>query len=283
MSELKFNNYNPKIDSVYDIGNGVVPEMAKAFGYDLTSQPEEGNLGELIGKIGPAKTLQDNIGKVQAVLGVTDAAREIAIDWVDRSGLLIPVERSYINPDQKVPPSVDKAVISGGVRNWMQRRADLLIKASDHITPHRIVLVAGNRIMNQSEGSDVAEAMTEANYLEKIIAAKLQNIGKFALIDVVKVESGVGDEVMDKVARAVGSTAVSLVISNAGAWVQNAGQFRRAQQRVGGEYDSDGTQLFVMSDEFPLARENELASTHQNPYTALGQIARNAQELVRHQ
>lgn len=272
-----FESFNPRQDSVYDIGGGVVPEMAEVFGHDLSPKPDVENLGELIGKIGPAKTLQDNIGQVQEVLGTGDSAVEIAAGWVERSGLLTPVERHYMHENIEVPEAFDAAIITGGVRNWMVRRANVLQEAFEAgKQANEILLVGGNRVMNTSEGDDVAEGMTEADYLEAIVKPMLSGLGSAALVEVVSVDSNVGDEVMQAAADATDAQKI-LVASNAGAWVQNAGQFRRAMLKRNGM-----VAVYAKSDSFPVALHGEPPKTHQNPFTALGQIARNAQELTRH-
>jgi hypothetical protein len=281
MSELTFNTFNPQINSVYEIGDGVIGEMAQAFEHELSDQPNTDNLGELIGKIGPAKTLQDNIPQVQAVLGTNADALDIAIDWVERSGLMLPANRSYADSELAMPATIDTAVITGGVRNWMMRRAERF-GAIKNVTIGQVLLVAGNREMKPAEGPDVAEGMTEANYLESVIKPMLEGMGTTALVNLVRVDSSVGDEVMNAAAQEA-TGANQLVVSNAAAWVQNAGQFRRAMQNRIFGYDSAGNQLYVVSDTIPVAHHGEPPATHQNPLTALGQIARNAQELTRHQ
>lgn len=292
MSELlTFVNYTPlrdSMESIYDIGkttgsSGVIPEMAKAFGYELSDLPNTDNLGELIAAVGPAKELQQNIDGVREALGTSQDAVEIARDWVERSGLLVPVERTFASGDTAPRVRYDLSIVTGGVRNWMHRRVDLL----EQISSERAVLIAGNRTMKPAEGPDVDEGMTEQDYMREVIAPRL--IGRGVLTDLVEVGSTVGNEVMSEGARKVADmvdlqdeTNSVIVASNAGAWVQNAGQMRRALQTVHPAFDRRGDQLSVASDAFALGTGTEPTSTHQNPFSALGQIARNAQELVKH-
>lgn len=284
MSEIGFGNFNIQTDNVYDIGDGVIPEMAGVFEHDLSEKPEEANLGTLISKVGPAKTFLDNLTVVRNVLGENTESLDMAIDWVDRSGLLVQVERSFVDPSLRLPDTIGTAIISGGVRNWMQRRSELLDKISSNVAIERVLLVAGNRVMNPVEGVDVLQGMTEAEYMEAIIRAKLIALGRFPVIDTLSIDSTEGLEVLRQAVVKVGNVATTLVVGNAGNVIQNAGQYRRAGiSTYGPSFDSRGNQLFMISDEFPVARHGEPAITHQNPYMALGQIARNAQELVRHQ
>ncbi len=278
-------------DDVYELGGGVLHEMAHAAEHELSDEPDVDNLGSLIGAIGPAKELQANIGRVQEVLGTDKNALELARGWVTRTGLLTPVENDFPRShDSEGYGDIRIVVITGGVRNWMARRAIRLAQlsgGSDHI--ETTLLVAGNREMKPAEGPDVREGMTEADYMQEAIRPQLGNIGVSS--EVIHVDSTVGDDVMRAAAEATanaydfsdGANGVAIV-SNAGAWVQNAGQYRRAMRAVIPSFDDTYAQLLVVSDGFKLGETGtEPTSTHQNPFTALGQIVRNAQELVRHQ
>jgi len=283
MNNVRFDNFRIRKDSVYDIGDGVIPEIAVAFEHDLTDEPDPENLGELIAKVGPAKTLQDNIELVKSRIGSTKDASGLAIDWIERSGLLTPVSRSFLNPNLPVPGMVDIALVTGGVRNWMQRRANVLIDLDKADYIKRVILAGGNRKMKTVEGTDVIEGMTEADYLEKVVLDKIMRLGRVGLVDMVKVNSESGNDVMARVAKRMGHFTTAAVISNAGAWVQNAGQARRAIMAEHANFDSSGRRIYVVSDGFPIAKNDEPSVAAQNPYSALGQIVRGAHELVQHQ
>ena len=290
---LTFANYSIEqhgFNGIYAIGQGgdfdrgVVQEMADTFGHELSDLPSVANLGELMGTVGPEKELQKNIAHVKEVLGDGNEAIAKAQSWVDRSGLLLPVERSFKTADP-IEGKVDVAVITGGVRNWMMRRAERLVALHDDRDVSYTLLVGGNRVMGIKEGDDVEEGMTEIDYLRDVMANHLSEFG--LAVEIVPVDSPVGDEVMAVGARAVQSAvsrdALVAVVSNAGAWVQNSGQFRRALQlAINPAFDHDGQQLLAVSDSFPVGTGSEPTATHQNPFSAPGQIIRNLQELVRH-
>jgi hypothetical protein len=291
---LTFENFDLSSDglgSIYEIGadedhpTGVIPEMASVFGHELSATPDETNLGELIKSVGPAKELQNNIALVRDILGTDQDAVSIARSWSERSGLLTPVERSYFTAEQ-LEGRVGLAVITGGVRNWMARRAQRLETLVHERGVDSVLLVAGNREMKATEGPDVEEGMSEADYMENIVARKISGLG--IANNLIRVDSGVGDQVMEagvvQTFELVSDESARIaVVSNAGAWVQNVGQFRRAAiNKAGRQFDERGDQIFAVSDGFPLGTGEEPTATHQNPFTALGQIARNAQELVRH-
>jgi hypothetical protein len=208
---------------------------------------------------------------------------------VERSGLLTPVQRSYVK-DEAFREPVDVAIITGGVRNWMHRRAVRLVELNEDVGVTQALLVAGNRPMKTSEGPDVEEGMTEADYMRQVILSNLAAGARGIPTSLVRADTGVGDEVMGKGAEVIAKQYLGnvktdrlAVVSNAGAWVQNAGQFRRAIKEwvPNPSFDLEGDQFVAASDGFQLGTGAEPTSTHQNPFSATGQIVRNAQELVR--
>lgn len=294
MSEpLTFANYSPSqhgLEGIYQIGatdqypDGVAHDMAVAFNFDLTETPNVDNLGGLIGQIGPAKELQENIGRVQNVLGVEFDAVTIAQSWIARSGLLTPVEGLF-DGVEPYNGSIDLAIITGGVRNWMDRRATRLIEYAEHVEVENVLLASGSREMKPGEGPDVEEGMTEADWMKTVLLPRLGSLGIDAKL--LRVKSGIGDDVMEAAARKSQrmvplSRSHVAVVSNAGNWPQNAGQYLRAAKKSVHSFNKDGDQFEVVSDSFPVGTGAEPTSTHQNPFTALGQIARNLQEFTRH-
>lgn len=293
MFSKNFNTFRPNHDSLYDIGatqsspSGVLREMAEIFNHDLAAEPSVENLGELIGLTGQSKTLQDNIDNVTEVLNSERDAVSVARDWVERSGLLVPVERDFMS-GSVMDERIDLAVVTGGVRNWMHRRINKTLKMTETINVEKLLLVGGNRKMRTQEGPDVEEGDTEFDYMERL-ANKLKKLDIFKEVITVGSDSGVGDEVMVEAAKKTSelvNTANSkiVVVSNAGAWWQNAGQFRRALRNNDPQFDQFSSQFYTVSDEFALGSntDGEKPVTHQNPFTALGMIARNAQEICRH-
>ncbi|MFZ1249333.1 MAG: hypothetical protein WAQ24_03345 [Candidatus Saccharimonadales bacterium] len=268
-----------------NVGNssGVLEEMANAFGHKLDDKLTPSNLGQLVGKVGSAKLLQDNISLVQQRLETNEDAVSVARDWIERSGLLLPVDRYFGVDEHRIEPS-DLSIITGGVRNWMARRADLLVEeCGEGRRPQTVLLVGGSRTMRTTEGSDVVEGMKESDYLEQIVKPTLDNQG--LEVHVHAAGSSHGYEVMKEAAKTARdivdiNASIIRVVANAGNWPQNAGQFRRAAREIVPEFDSLALNLIVKSDSFPLGTGQESATTHQNPFSALGQIARNFYELA---
>ena len=294
---LTFDTYALDRDGqngIYAIGadpetqKGVVQEIAVVFDYELGDRPSVEKLGELLKQGAPKKKLQENIGRIQEALGTDEDAVAIARGWVERSGLLVPVQRSYVTAE-KSDNIIDLAVITGGVRNWIHRRAVRLVELDGEVGVRNALLVAGNRVMDTAEGPDVEEGMTEADYMEGVILPNLTAGDRGTPTTMVAADTDVGDEVMMAGVEAIlEQDLVDLeseriaVVSNAGAWVQNAGQFRRAvKAAVDITFDHEGDRLVAVSDGFQLGTGTEPPSTHQNPFSAAGQILRNAQELTR--
>lgn len=277
VAHVKFNEYAIGLHAVGNVAGiraPIVDELSEVFAIE---PGEEGwttdNLGSLIAKIGPAKTLQDNIQATEEVLSISDG-KDVAIAWVEASGLLEAVARNFEDPSAEMPTNFDSVVISGGVRNWMMRRANLLKEMIDqNTTVNEVVLAAGTRAMKTTEGPDVQEGDTEATYLEREIKPMLESVG--LNVAMLAPDTEIGDEVASAVAEYVKAAQAVLVVCSAGNWIQNGGQIRRA---IGGDINK----VYVASDTFPVAKNDELPATHQNPFTALGIIARNLQELQRH-
>ncbi len=302
---LTFVDFAVGYDDVYAIGftanpdgttrnQGVLKEMANAFDYPLTPEPDAENLNGLRRIVGRHKTLQDNIGQVQDALGTNDDAAGIAREWITRSALLGRVERSYLGPMIQVPSSIDVAIITGGVRNWMNRRAGELERFAQSHPVGGIVLSGDNtRVMREDEGTDVLPGMTEATYMEEVLEPRLGRLGVRTTVMKVnpRPDYAAGDEVALAAAKAATEglpagleEARLLVVTNAGAWPMDGGQVRRAARSLQPRFDATGQQLFTVTDAFKLGvTGKEPKATHQNPLTALGMIPRNVLEFVRQQ
>lgn len=275
-----FRNYQLG-DNVHQLAEGLLPEMAETMGYELTDQPDVDNLRGLIGHIGPAKWLQDNIALVRERLGTAEDAQVVAAGWTERSGVMIPMTRSFVSPEIAVPDEVDSAVITGGVARWMLRRADRLERVTARgMRVGRVVIAAGSRQMRPSEHARVADYAilngaepTEADFARTYMVPALAEAGHET--ELVAVDSSDGDDVMRAAAEATRGGTV-LAVGNAPAAIQVAGQYRLAAREASAGFDTSGDQLFMTADTLPVARGSEGPATHQNPFTALGQIARSA-------
>lgn len=295
-----FSNYEltPGLN-VQSLAGGVVPAIAGAAEVPLTPYPArnsdggapqglpeaglaiEADLKALVGKVGPDKELQQNISAVRETLG-PDAREQIA-EWVERSGILYPVERSF-KTTEPMPKKTDAVVWGGGVANWMLRRATVT-ERFDPDNVGRIYLPLGNRPVKAGEHQlagtyekQRGRLPKEHEFVRTYILDRLVTAGFDPKPKVIPVASGVGDKVLDALFEREPQLldGTITVVANAPNAIQAAGQLRLAALRVDPSFDSTGEQLFVASDSVPLARRGEAAKTHQNPETALGQLVRNA-------
>lgn len=284
-----FSNYELSPDlNIYELADGMVPEIAQAAGYELTETPNAENLGNLIAKVGPDKELQKNISVVREALG--DDARDQIADWIDRSNVMHPVDRSFMRSESYPGMQFDSIVFTGGVANWMLRRTmhTLRFDPVNDVAGHRVVLPIGNREMKPAEHPLVETFMrrehvapTEADFANYFLKGLMEKAG--FRVELIAVDSNKGDEIMDGLFadQPVLLDQQVLVVSNAPNAIQAAGELRLAGKKVDASYDNTGVQVFMNQDSFPLARRGESPKTHQNPETALGQLVRNALYLQR--
>lgn len=284
-----FSNYEvSKIiessEGIYGLANNLLPEMAEALGYDLGERSAEESLKGFIKHIGPAKELQDNIALVQQRLGTNEDAVTIAADWVDRSGLLTPVARAFRDNTELDMSKIDRVVMTGGVANWMIRRGMLIERILPEVP---IDIVVGNRQMKEVEHPIVGHLMrnkgedriTESEFALNYLEPRLGVLGLQAVT--VTAETANGNEVFAELFSQYETCAQDdtiLVVGNAPSFIQSAGQLRSVARDVNPNFDplDNEPQLYMISDTIPVARNGEGTATHQNPYSALGQIARSA-------
>lgn len=273
---------------VYQLADELIPEIAEELNFDITGQPVQDALGDFIGKFAPDKELQKNISLVQEQIPV-----DVAADWVERSGVLEPVSRAF-RDTTKLPERVGMAVMTGGVANWMLRRAAVLERL-DPTTIPRVWLVASDRKMSDGEHQLVRShrelfseheiETTEYRFMRKFVMTRLAdawfNVRDFHSEGHTQGSAILDDWVAyaDKVDNALRIKTI-LVPGNAPAVIQTAVTVREAIQKLDPLFDNTPSpQLFMVSDTIPIARHGEGTATHQNPYSALGQILRNAKYL----
>lgn len=283
---------NPQV--IYDIGKGlepddigVLPEIAEAFQAELSEIPDAQNLGQLVGAVGPAKTLRDNETGVETTLA--KAPIEISRDWVVRSGIMRPLDRGLW--DAETPAPADSVKIGqGAVMNWQDRFATVM----ESVAPSEVVLISGNRRMDTK--TEIREANigifrletgrvpTEAEYAERFIAPRLRKVGHtvtelaFNTKDGAEIIRGMFEEKPELLERQL--TAVR--VANAG--LPLALQIRRVAREIKPDFDDEANpQMFAMTDEIHLAEnkaETKDAKNNQSPVSALRQAVVVAKELI---
>lgn len=279
-------------DLLYTIGettehDGVLGEIIQSFGLPVPAQLTSESLGEVIHKVAPHKTLQDNIAEARKYLG--EGAFDICTDWLQRTHAMAALHGSFCDPTVAAPQQVNTLVFSGGVANWMERR---LARAKQVKARHvgQVLLPVGNRAMNPSEHAQVDDFVAtydrrplEAEYMEQFIAPALKTAG-FGVIRVIPVESGDSSQILDTLFRQFPELLEpdhqTLVIGNAPSTIQAAGQFRSAARKVDKSYDYRGSQLFVASDTFLIGVDGQPTWQAQNPVSGIGQLLRNFKILL---
>lgn len=272
---VKFNeiNYLPADPAdtvdIGQIGGGVVYEIAEKFKVSGDVTSIEG-LDNLIAKASPKPTLQENIAHAKEALG--PEAIDIARDWVQRTGLLEPVERSFMDAEAPLPISFTLAVIAGGVANVMNRRANALLNFDGKV--EQVLMLGG-------KGRSGFGELTQSEYLGLRIRTVLINAGFEPVVNK-PVNSESGNEVMKAGVGLVPESGPILIAGNPGNWLQVASQFRRAMRQTYPDFDQNGERLFVVSDTIELGETGmEPTSTHQNPLSAIGAITRNLKQVKR--
>lgn len=305
---LTFETFRAGKDSVYEIGAvaqrgdeperpGVVSEISTAFGY------EGDDLSGLIGTVAPEKELQKNIAHAQEVLDDPDTRKkigqgdktgiEVARSWGDRSGLQAQVLRPLMEPQYSMPDRFSAALVTDGVLNWMNRMAEVTERVGKWSKIPLVVLVSGGRKIGAGEHPDVEAGTPSSEYMAEVLEPKLRETGNFSEVVTIEIDREEGQSVMARAAEYLsGSDKVDLaedrlvVPAVAGNWMQKGAQARAALQGVQDGFDEGrpdsrfARQLWVASDTFPLGvTGHEPKSTHQNPYSAIGNILRGAKLL----
>ena len=280
VKERDFSSYE-LADDTRELADGLLQEIAQIAQVDLYDVAPEKAMARMIGALGPDKELQKNIGRVRELLG-EDSTERMA-DWVDRSGILKPIDRLFVR-NEKSPSYVDTVVFTGGVGNWILRRESLL-ERMDPDAIGRAWLPMGNRVMKPGEHQLVTTWArrhngafpTEAQFAQDFVVPVMRIRG-IEQADVFPVEDDNGDNILDTFLEFHKSVldGTIKVVANAPNTIQAAGQLRWAAVRADETFDRNGDQLSMVSDTIQVAREGESTATHQNPASALGQLARNA-------
>lgn len=299
MSGLTLENFRVGTDNVEQIGAtnerpGVLRDLRTAFGYSGDS------LDGLIKHVAPNTTLQDNIEFAREVLSDEDTAKSIgyegdtaasiAGDICARSGLQARVIRPFMEPAEGgLPSKFDAAIQTDGVVNWMDRMTNISIMTARQASIDTILLASGGRLIGDNESPKVAAGTSVNRYMATSVVPMMGISGLFKAIELVHTNEKAGPKVM---AQAAGRLAMSgevdlttglvIVPAVAGNWPQKGAQARQALKAVQPDFDSDPErrQLWVVSDSFPLGLTGEEPkTTHQNPFSALGNVLRAAKLL----
>lgn len=283
VAERDFSTYELG-DDVYQLAGGLLREIAEVAHYTLSTEPNETELRGFIGVLGPEKELQRNIQGLQERLG--SAAVHTVADWIEISGIMQPLDRTF-KSNLKIAGKIDTLVVPGGVARWMLRRASILESIDPKIVAGDVFLLGSARKMRPTEHQivenyqEVNDDIDEGGFARKIIQPRIQNAGfseKSVFVYSPCPETENGDQLLRSFFESHRSVLREYVtvVSNAPNAIQSIGQFRQIAREFDTKFDDGTNQLSVISDGFPIARNGEGPETYQNPFTALGQLARNA-------
>jgi|GEM_PF-2488949 len=269
-------------DDPYQLADGLLTELADRVNVVL-SKPN--GPSDLVARFGKKETLREN--NLEAITDVMSL--EEAADYVERSGIMEPLNRSLWTPDL-VGGTDLPLFVTGAVANWQDRTANVITLLPGQSDVHTAV---GNRKMgstdtersNESFQKYVAtfeEEPTEAIYFERFIKERLEDAGRQVVFQGYK--NAKGDEIAQKYIQSEKGAVLLdgvMVARVANAGLQLALQLRKEARVVRPDFDSkEHPDLFIVTDGvsefFKVARTDEEArpeNAHkfQHPVTALRQ------------
>lgn len=282
-------------DNVYELADGLIPEIAVHLGIRLGDEPNSDDMFKLVGKLGKNKVLRDN--EEVTAINLATAANLLA-----RSGVQEPLDRSLWTSDLQPVDSESgysgMTIITGAVANWQDRTAKLVADGIKNGTlPRRTQIVAGNRVMDSK--SDRTNPNIEEFYNAKgRYPTETEYAGTFVLphiteadgiISLTSYDTKDGDRIASnfvrdtKISYQDGAPIIFARVANAG--IQLATQFRGSiREYADPEFDSDpkNPEVFIRTDSFSVARTPEQVQDpvhYQSPYTGLRQAVLTAKML----
>jgi hypothetical protein len=282
VAERDFNSFYLG-DNVYELADGVIPEIAERFSLDLDSDPNGKQLGQLVGLIGKNKVLRNNTE-------ITAIDRDTQVEFVERSGVQKELKRSLWTPETN---DVDAFILTGAVANWQLRAAEHLIES--RVPDGPVYYIAGSRIMdgpsevNNVEVQKYSQAFgrypKEFEFAADVVVPRLVRLGGHSVM-LSNPNTAVGDEIADYLFEEnphLADQNLGFVrVANAG--IQLAVQMRKAAQKINADFDMDplDPQVYVGTDSFPVARDDQQEkdpANYQKAGTALRQVALTAKML----
>lgn len=272
-------------DNVYELANGLIPEIGERLDVEVGEQPTSTGLQGVMDVVGRNKVLRQN-EEVTAIDPLTMA------DLVERSGVQKPLNRSLWTPGiYGTGPKIDAYVIMGAVANWQDRTAALF----DRRGAKPIYSIAGTREMKTATevtNPNIVRLFekfhrypTEAEYVASIVVPRIVRTGRH---DVLPIASNTddGDELMfelfDKNPQLLEKRLAVARVANAG--IMMAVQLRTVAQTLRSDFDADprSPQVFVITDSLPVdhtPKQNGNPQRVQKAATALRQVVLTAKKL----
>ena len=261
---LTFGNYD--LDRVADaglegFGNDVLPEMGRTFGVEISERPrreeEEQQIRHLASVV--------SIGKMVDAHTSIDDARETAADWVERSGLLLPVDRSFWKPNQPCSASQNTRVImTGGGATEQDEFVDMLSRRSGFQRGLVWLLTSGRELSDPDDSQNPrvqslieqrGSVPTEGSYAHEFTVPRLLDVHyPTDKVSVVHQEGATGQEhlINGLVERSRGfeGGAKTVFVAPPGRVITLAAAYRQAARRLNGLYDAQSgrPQAFMLAN-----------------------------------
>jgi hypothetical protein len=286
-AERDFSNFNLG-DNVYELADGLVPEMAEQLGVDIGQEPSSEDLQLLMNQVGPKKELRSN---PEIELPIV-----VKADFVDRSGVQNALDRSLWTPEITIANSgVDGVVMTGGVANWLDRIGYSVVDdVSQRVEGSKVYIPVGNRVMQLATEKtnsnveiffdDLGRYPTETEYVGHFIVPVLEDARYEVIVEPHETQNG--DEILssffERNRELLESKLAMVRVANAG--VIMAIQMRDAARSLRAEFDTDpeNPQVFVATDSFPIARteeQDEDAQHFQKSDSGFRQVVLTAKKL----
>lgn len=271
---------------LYRIGDGVLPKMGEAFGFELDTRPNADNMGSFVGEIGPKSTMRDNEAQVEARLAdAVPTAKKLVV----MSGIMKPVNGGLWKPEQNTPDDA-ALVLMCGVPRWNARGVELAINAPQtdvYIAAGSRKMKSANELSDKGVQSFITENDTtpkEYEYFERNFKEKLESAGKNVTI-LRSEKTSSWDLLPDLFARHPELLERHLAATRVanGARIM-ALQLRLAARTINPNFDNqDSPQMSALSDKIRLAGTKRNAANpaqFQSPVTAIRQIPVLAKEAL---
>lgn len=267
-------------DNVFELADGVVPEMARQVGFDLGDEPGAAELGALIGVLGKDKVMRNNV-PVNVHPGVMGGL-------VAAAGTQLPMDRSLWTIEVPVNGGEAAVVAEGAVAGWQLRTLELLRERAKYgLVPRKLYLPTGNALMQgptdvtnkavkQFQASHEGQFPRQHEFAEEFIVPAAEEAGFD--VELLPYETGNGDEIADAFVKdrpelfVPGVQLVFARVANAG--VMLACEMRAAARRTpeAANYDGDknSPQVKIITDGHPVGftrKQNAVPKVYQSSYT----------------
>lgn len=242
------------------LADRLLPQVADLVGVELGDSPDPSKLGAMVRELGPNPELRTNPDR-------EEISRQVAIEFVEKSAILQPADRSLWTPDHSHPKKPAIVVVGGGVANWMDRVDIMLTNGGE---PRRQIYAAvGNRVMDTVTEKPNYNILnfyfrhgrypTETEYMHQVCEPRLRQYGH--VVTTVSSDTNVGSAVADELFiqhREIADEPIK-TFRVAGAGIQFTTTIRQAARKVNPCFDAvkAAPQLYYKTDRIEVAIDED--------------------------